>query len=157
MMHRYHYLLLLVSLGFISIYNRASGQANTPSSTTLTVSNPYCAQVQTSPWICNINMAYANASSTDSSLQALQISVDGKTRVYVSTFFEPGVNFGTKMLGPGLQVVCGVPNASGVPGYGKIYNVGISALFTNSQPITDTANVTCPAYESRTYMPVVKH
>jgi hypothetical protein len=60
------------------------------------------------------------------------------------------------MMGKGLQVFCGGPNASGVPGYGLQYSVGISAIVTGSSPITDTANVTCPYFESRLYLPMIK-
>ena len=59
------------------------------------------------------------------------------------------------MLGDGLQVTCGKPNASGLPDYGFQYNLGISALASGSAPVTDTAIVTCPAFETRTYLPIV--
>jgi len=59
------------------------------------------------------------------------------------------------MMGKGMQILCVKPNSSGLPGYGFQYSLGISAIVSGRSPTTDIANVTCPAFESRTDLPLV--
>lgn len=122
---------------------------------TLLVSNPACVQSATRPGACYITVRSISASSSDPNFNRIEISIDGKTRLRMTAFFETSIYFSGQMLGKGLQVTCGRPNASGVAGYGRIYPVNISAFVTGSSPITDIANVTCPAYESITYLPLI--
>lgn len=141
--------LLLVCAGG-STRTMAEGAA-----VSLAVSNPYCSQAVPATSTCWINVRNINATSSDPNFLGVQITINGKTRAFFSNFFENSVSINEKMMGKGLQVVCGRPNASGVPGYGLQYPVGISAVFSGSSATTDTANVNCPAYEARLYLPAV--
>jgi hypothetical protein len=133
-----------------------SARTSSPDAVSLTVSNPYCAQASPISPTCLIYVRYISATSTDPNFRGIQISIDGKARAFFSNFFETSTYINDSMMGKGLQVFCGGPNASGVPGYGLQYSVGISAIVTGSSPITDTANVTCPYFESRLYLPMIK-
>lgn len=129
------------------------GQRAEGAAISLNVSNPYCSQAVPATSTCWINVRNISAASSDPNFLGVQITVNGKTRAMFSNFFETTVNINEKMIGKGLQVVCGRPNASGVQGYGLKYQVGISAVFSGSGATTDTANVTCPSYEARLYLP----
>ena len=74
----------------------------------------------------------------------------------MQTFFENSAYLTNLMLDKGLKVACGGPNASGVPGFGRVYSVGLIGYDTTGSPVIDTANVTCPFYEGKTFLPVVR-
>jgi len=148
--------ILLWLLGFVpALFLRGEPAQVDPQAVTLTVSNPACVQSSTQSGACYINFYYINAVSTDPNFSRIEISIDGKNRLRMTAFFENSIYFSGSMIGKGFQVSCGRPNASGVPGYGRIYPVNISAYVSGSSPITDIANVTCPAYESITYLPII--
>jgi len=155
-MRKYRLVSLIIGLAFILIC--ASGSTRTKAegaAVSLSVSNPYCAQSSPASSTCLINVKNISATSSDPNFLGVQITIDGKPRAFFSNFFETSVSINDRMMGKGLQVVCGKPNASGVPGYGLQYNVGISAVFSGSSATTDTANVNCPSYEDRLYLPAV--
>ncbi len=155
-MRRDRLLSLFICSFFILVSTSGSARMATNAGVTLTVSNPYCAQASPSSSTCLINVRNISATSSDPNFLGLQITINGKTRAFFSNFFETSVFINDGMMGKGLQVVCGRPNASGLPGYGLQYSVGISAIVSGSSPTTDTANVTCPSFESKAYLPMLK-
>jgi hypothetical protein len=125
-----------------------------PTVTTLTVNNPTCAQLQVATNACVIKIRSISASSTDPLFSHVEISVNGKLRAHLSAFFEQNIYLISAMLAEGLQVSCGLPGASGDAAFGNQYSVGISAHITGSPPIVDVANVTCPYYVSKSFLPL---
>ena len=155
-MRRYRLLSLLICSFIMLAFTSSSARTFSPDAVSLTVNNPYCAQASPASPACLIYVRYISATSTDPNFRGVQISINGKARAFFSNFFESSTYINDMMMGKGLRVICGGPNASGVPGYGLQYSVGISAIVTGSSPVTDTANVTCPYFESRLYLPMVK-
>jgi len=155
MMRPLRILSLLICTVCLLIGDSGSARTLAPEAVTLTVSDPYCAQTPAASSSCVINVRYLSATSSDPNFLGVQLTVNGKTRAYISNFFENSVYINDRMMGSGLQVTCGKPNASGQPDYGFQYNLGISAIVSGSTPTTDTAIVTCPAFESRMFLPMV--
>jgi hypothetical protein len=155
---RHHFRLVNLLICSFCLLVGTSGSTGTasPAAVSLTVNNPYCVQAPLPSSTCWINVRNISATSSDPNFLGVEITVNGKTRAYFSNFFETAVYINKRMLGNGLRVICGRPNASGVPGYGLKYNVGISAIVSGSSPTTDTAVVACPAYESKAYLPTVR-
>jgi hypothetical protein len=141
---------------FLLVCTSGSARTLSPDAVSLTVNNPTCAQASPSSVTCLINVRNISAASSDPNFLGVQITVNGKTRAFFSNFFETSVSINRRMLGNGLQVICGKPNASGLPDYGLQYNLGISAIVSGSSPITDTAIVTCPFFEGKAYLPMVR-
>lgn len=154
-MRQYRLLSLLICLFILLICTSGSARTAAPDAVSLTVSNPYCAQAAPSSSTCLINVRNISATSSDSNFRGVQITIDGKTRAFFSTFFETSVFINEQMMGKGLEVACGGPNASGLPGYGLQYNVGISAIISGSSSTSDTSIVNCPYFEARVYLPTV--
>ena len=155
-MRIFRFISLLICTGILLIGTSGSARTLAPDAVTLTVNNPYCTQPSVTSSICLINVRTISANSTDPNFLGIQLTVNGKTRARFSNFFENSVLINTEMMGKGLQVTCGRPNASGVAGYGLQYSLGITALISGGSPITDIANVTCPAYESKIFMPIIR-
>ncbi len=86
----------------------------------------------------------------------IEISIEGKVRLRMQSFFESSAYLSESMLGSGLKVPCGGPNASGVPGFGKVYSVQLTGYTIPGSPVTDIANVTCPYYEGKIFLPTVR-
>ena len=155
-MHPYRLVSLFICISLLLICTSSSTRTSAEgAAVTLTASNPYCTQPAPASSTCLINARYISAKSSDPNFRGVQITINGKTRAFFSNFFETSVFINKNMLGNGLQVVCGRPNASGLPDYGFQYNVGISAIVSGSSPTTDTAIVNCPSYEARVYVPMV--
>ncbi len=127
-----------------------------PAALSMSVSKPYCVQSQTQLGACYINVSSFSASTTDLTLSRIEISIDGKVRLRMQSFFENSAILSNLMVGNGLKVACGGQNVSGVPGYGKVYSVSLTGYATGSSPVTDIANVTCPFYEGKIYLPAVR-
>ncbi len=145
----------LIGLGLLLGLSGGQVTADSTQAVTLAVSNPYCVQSSTQNGVCTINVRSVSASSTDSSLTRLEISIDGKVRVRMQTFFENSAYLSEPMLGEGLKVPCGGPGSGGAAGFGQVYSVGLIGYSTSSSPISDTANVTCPFYQGFVYLPAV--
>jgi len=147
-------------LGLTSLHARAAISSSAPAAPqtglTLALSNPYCVQVSHQSGTCAINFRYMNAATTDVSFDHIQIAINGKVRFFMSGFFENSANMTGRMLGGGLKVGCGLPNASGVPNYGHIYSVVVTAAQFGGSPLVDTAAVACPAFQSNLYLPVAR-
>jgi hypothetical protein len=148
-------LILLLGIGLVVALTGEPARA-APAALTMTVSNPYCMQPVIQSGACYINVGYFYASTTDSSFSRIEISIDGKVRMRMASFFENSAYLTGAMLGDGLKVACGGQNASGVPGFGRVYSVNLTGYATTGSPVTDIANVTCPFYEGKTYLPVVR-
>jgi hypothetical protein len=148
-------LTLLFSIGLIMALAGDPVRAAPATGVILTVNNPYCVQPSVKTGACYINLRSLNAYTSDSSFSRVEISINGKVRLRLQSFFESSASLNDRMLGTGLQVPCGGPNASGNPAYGRIYQVVITGYSTNSPSTTDIANVTCPFYEGKMYLPAV--
>ncbi len=144
---------VILCLGLLAAFSNENAHAAIQA-TTFTINNPYCTQLLPSTGTCTINIRSISAS--DPSLSHLEIIVNGKVRAFVSTFFETSLTLNENMVPRGIQVPCGRPNASNIPTLGLQYSVGLTLYTTGSPAITDTANVICPAFKSRTYIPVVR-
>ena len=126
-----------------------------PQAVTMIVSNPYCVQDVETAGSCLINLRYFSASTSDSSFSHIEIAINGKVRANMSGFFENSAYLTGPMLGNGLKVACGGKNVSGIPDMGRQYVVTLSGFATGSSPVVDSANVTCPYYQRKTYLPVL--
>jgi hypothetical protein len=155
-MRHYRLVSLFVCLFFLPICTSGSARTVSPDTVALAVNNPYCAQASPSSATSLINVRNIYATSSDPNFLGVEITVNGKTRAFFSNFFETSVFINKRMMRNGLQVICGRPNASGLPYYGLQYNVGISAIVSGSSPTTDTAIVTCPFFEGKAYLPMVR-
>jgi hypothetical protein len=154
-MRQYRFVSLFICLLLLICASGSTRTQAESTAVTLTVSNPYCAQSVPASPICWINVRNISATSSDPNFLGVQITVNGKTRAFFSQFFETSVTINKNMLGKGLQVNCGLPNASGQADSGLQYHVGISGIVSGGSPTTDTANVFCPYFVTRVYMPAV--
>jgi hypothetical protein len=148
--------LLVITGLLILVFSGQPSQASSPASTSLAISNPTCHQSISNTANCFINFRTLYATSDDSSFGHLEIAIDGKVRAYYSAFFETSISGYYTMLGDGLQVTCGLPNAGGDPKSGNIYPVEVSIFLGDASYLTDTANVTCPSYVSIIQLPLVR-
>jgi hypothetical protein len=153
-MRHYRFLSRLVCLLFALVSTSGAARTQSPNAVTLTLNNPYCVQASPASSTCLINIRYLSAASSDPTFRGVQITINGKPRAFFWNYSETSVFINDSMMGKGLQVTCGKPNASGLPGYGLQYNVGFSAIISGSST-TDNAIVNCPSFESRVYMPRV--
>ena len=126
-----------------------------PQAVTMIVSNPYCVQDVETAGSCLINLRYFYAYTADSSFSHIEIAINGKVRANMSGFFENSAYLTGPMLGNGLKVACGGKNSSGIPDMGRQYVVTLSGFATGSSPVVDSANVTCPYYQGKTYLPLL--
>jgi hypothetical protein len=120
------------------------GMAADSTTLTLNVSNPYCLASQPERNRCSINIRSLSAVASDTSFSRIEIAIDGKLRSVETGFFESSAYFNRTMVPDGLSVVCGLDGQGGVPGFGLIHAVNISAYLSGSSPIVDIANATCP-------------
>jgi hypothetical protein len=148
-------LLVMMTLGLTRSLAGAPVHA-APQAVAMTVSNPYCVQDVETAGTCRINLGYFYASTTDASFNHIEIAIDGKVRVHMNGFFENSAYLTGAMLDKGLLVACGGKNASGIPDMGRQYAVTLSGFATGSSPVVDVANVTCPYYQNKTYLPILR-
>ena len=147
---------LIATLLLILAFSGEPSRASSPANISMTLSNPTCRQAKTSSGTCVINLRSLNANSDDPTFSHVEISINGKVRAYYSAFFESSVNANNAMLGNGLQVPCGLPNAGGDPNSGYIYHVVVSAYLAGGPAIIDSANVTCPYIASTNLLPFIR-
>ncbi|MCB9134455.1 MAG: hypothetical protein H6636_03455 [Anaerolineales bacterium] len=148
------FLLVMIILG-LTLALADEPVYTAPQAVTMIVSNPYCVQDVETAGTCLINLRYFSASTSDSSFNHIEIAIDGKIRANMSGFFENSAYLTAPMLGSGLKVVCGGKNISGIPDMGRQYVVTLSGFATGSSPVVDSANVTCPYYQWKAYLPFV--
>jgi hypothetical protein len=148
-------IFLIIAVLLVLALSGQPSRASSPESITLTLSNPTCHQVKSNTGTCYINLRTLSATSDDPTFTHVEIAIDGKVRAYYSAFFEESVYASYAMLGNGLEVTCGLPNAGGDPKSGNIYPVDIIAYLADVPALTDTANVTCPYFVSTNLLPLV--
>lgn len=148
-------LLVMITLGMTQSFAGEPVHA-APQAVTMTVSNPYCVQDVETAGTCLINLGYFYASTTDASFNHIEIAIGGKVRVHMNGFFESSAYLTGAMLGKGLKVACGGKNASGIPDMGQQYAVTLSGFATGSSPVVDVANVICPYYQGKNYLPTLR-
>jgi hypothetical protein len=146
---------LVAVLMVIPVIFSEPSQAASPAAITLNQSNPTCTQINTGTGVCVINMRYLSATSNDPTFSHVEISIAGKVRAYYSAFFESSIYVDYSMLGNGLQVSCGLPNAGGDPKYGKEYQIVTTVYLADVPTLTDTANVYCPYFIDKQLLPLV--
>ncbi len=128
-----------------------------PASTvTLTMSNPDCVQVIPENGMCSIQIHNLYAVGSDPSLARVEVLINGKLRLEMNGFFESTAYFVDLMVPGGFKVVCGMPNASGNPNYGKIYPVTANAYMADGTTASNSINVACPAYTVKNYLPLIR-
>ena len=148
------FLLVMIILGLtLALANKPVHTA--PQAVSMIVSNPYCVQDIETAGSCLVNLRYFYASTTGSSFSHIEIAIDGKVRARMSGFFENSAYLTGPMLGNGLKVACGGKNVSGIPDMGRQYAVTLTGFATGSSPVVDSANVTCPYYQGKTYLPLL--
>lgn len=124
----------------------------------VTMSNPTCIQVPAKAGACHIVIRSISASASDTSFTGLDISIDGKVRGRIQTFFETTTYFNDRMVGAGFLVTCGRTGSGGDPVYGAVHHVDYKGyLFGSSIPAAfGTASVFCPAYDATVFLPLVR-
>ena len=132
------------------------GAAPQLSTISLSMSNPSCVQVSTASGTCSLQIGYLSANGSDPSFSRVEILVNGKLRLFMGGFFETGAYLSYAMQPKGLQVACGKPNDGGLPNYGKSYLVTANAYMADGSSTSISSTVYCPAYDGRTYLPVLK-
>jgi hypothetical protein len=147
--------LFIAGFVLLLVFSGQPSQASSPASISLTLSNPTCRQEKSNTGTCYINLRSLSASSDDPTFSHVEISIDGKVRAYYSAFFEASINANFDMMGPGLRVTCGLPNAGGDPKNGNIYPVVVTVFLGDVPSLTNTANVTCPYFVSTSLLPLV--
>lgn len=142
-------LLLLISPG-------GSPAAQGATLNQLNVSNPKCVQSRVDSGACTISISGISAiGSPDASLTYITISINGKMRANMQGFFEYYGYLYSTMMPNGLNVACGRPGDGGDPNYGSLYTVQVQANIYGGSPYVDTANVYCPYYDGKVFLPDV--
>jgi hypothetical protein len=155
MMRLLRYLFLILGLGTL-IALPGEHVSSAPSTTVnLTMSNPYCYQSVVERGGCYINVRSITASGSDLGFDHLDISINGKVRARMQTFFETTAYFSENLLGQGLEVSCGGPNAGGDPAFGNLYTVTVQAYASGASVAFDSAPVYCPYYKGQPYLPLL--
>lgn len=149
------FLLAMIILGLTQAFANEP-VFTAPQAVSMTVSNPYCVQDVERAGSCLINLRYFYAATTDSSFSHIEIAINDKVRANMSGFSENSAYLTGPMLGNGLKVGCGGENSSGIPDMGRQYVVTLSGFATGSSPVVDSANVTCPYYQGKIYLPLVQ-
>lgn len=125
-------------------------------SVSIYMSNPACVQVLSTSGACSIQFGSLIASGSAPTFSRLEVLVNGKLRVYMGGFFESSAYLTYPMLPGGLAVACGRPNASGSPNYGRGYLLTANAYMVDGTSATDSVTVFCPAYDGKTYLPLIR-
>ncbi len=151
-------LLLVCTLGLSVALLGDPVRAAPQATLSVTMSNPACARSLTNSGACYITIRSLSAVASDSSFTNLDISVDGKVRARLQTFFENAFSASANMFGKGFLVTCGRTNSGGDPNYGALHTVDYKGyLFGGTGPAAyGTASVYCPAYDGLAYLPVIR-
>ena len=136
--------------------DRAQAVPLRATSVSIALSNPACVQVHSTSDACSIQIDYVIASGSDPTFSRLEILVNSKLRVYMPGFFESFAYLTHSMIPDGLRVTCGRSNASGLPDYGQAYTLTANAYMVDGTSATDSMTVFCPAFDGRTYLPLLK-
>lgn len=126
------------------------------SSISLVINNPVCVQPKPDSGTCYILTRGIFAGGSGASFSRLEVMIDGNLRVNMQGFFESTADLYPAMLGDGLAVACGMPNASGNPAFGKIYTLYIAASMSDGANTWGSAVVSCPYYDGKVYVPSIQ-
>jgi hypothetical protein len=155
------FFLLAGLFGLILVLQFQGGPAKAAlpqaSSISVSMSNPACTQAFPASGVCTIRFHNLTASGSDPSFARVEVLVNGKLRLNVAGFFESSAYFTDLMLPGGLKVTCGVPNASGQPNFGKIYQLTANAYMADGTTASASTNVACPAFQAIAYLPFIKN
>lgn len=152
-MRALRFLLVVLTLALLVLI--PSGNS-TAASISLVISNPLCEQPKADSSTCYIKMRSATAYGSDTSFSNLQVFIDGKLRLNMQGFFESNAYFTEEMLSRGLAVSCGRPNDGGDPNFGKNYTVLVKAAMYDGANTWGSAQVRCPYYDGKVYLPSVR-
>ena len=147
--------LLILALHFPGESSHAASPS--ASSITLSMSNPTCFRVLPANGACSVQINSLAATGSDPSFARIEILVNGKLRVYVGGFFEATGYLTSHMLPGGLMVACGRLNEGGSPNFGRAYTVTANAYMVDNTSATDSMTVLCPAFEGKTFIPMVRN
>jgi hypothetical protein len=120
------------------------------------MSNPACSQVRPASGVCSLQIGSLNATGSDTTFSRTEVLVDGKLRVYMAGFFESFAYFNNSMVPGGLRVSCGAPNESGLPNFGRAYVLTANAYMADGTSASNSVSVFCPAFDGKTYLPMIK-
>lgn len=149
--------LLGVSLALMLMVPAANAAPIPAATLNLTMSNPSCIEAAPQTGMCSLQIRSLSAlGSAGSSLSNLELSVNGKLRLRMTGFFESSASLSSSMLGNGLSVPCGGKNAGGNPAYGNVYSLSVNASLTDNTHSSASAQLYCPYYEGKTYLPSVR-
>jgi hypothetical protein len=127
-----------------------------PSSIAISLNNPDCVEVLPQTGMCSIEINNLSITGSDPSFSRAEVLVNGKLRVEMNGFFESTGYLGQSMVPGGLKVACGLPNAGGLPDFGKVYQVTANAYMADGTSASDSLNVACPAFVAYNYFPVLR-
>jgi hypothetical protein len=147
---RYLRFLYLTAALALLVLPRGSTSA---ASVGLQINNPVCVQPNPANGSCFLKALAVTATGSEASFSNLNVFVNDKLRVNMQGFFESSAYLSPDMLGDGLMVTCGRPNASGDPKYGNIYTVYITASMIDGANTWGSAGVRCPYFEGKLYLP----
>lgn len=137
-------------LALLLVIPSANSRAATVS---LTINNPVCVQPNPDAGTCFIKSFSIAAYGSETSFSQLNVFVNGKLRVNMQGFFESNAYLTADMVGNGLAVACGVPNASGNPDFGTIYTMYVTASMGDGANTWGSAQVRCPYFEGKVFLP----
>jgi hypothetical protein len=125
-------------------------------SISIIMSNPTCVQALPESGRCSIQVGYLTVSGSDPAFSRLEVLVSGKLRVYIGAFFESSAYLTESMIPGGLTVPCGSTGAGGLPNYGKSYLLMANAYSGSTISASDSMTVFCPAYDEKSYLPLIR-
>jgi len=148
-------LLLLAGLALALIVPGERAARAAPVTVSVTMSNPACVQIAPQTGACQIVFGYLSATGSDTSFYRMEVRVNNKLRARMTGFFESSAYLNTAMLNGGLRVACGGPNSGGDPNYGKLYTVRLDGFMSGGETSWAQANVYCPYYDGKVYIPLI--
>jgi hypothetical protein len=148
---RFH--AMTIALALLLFTNNRSTAAATIS---LDITNPVCVQAHSDTGACYIKAFDISANGSDGSFSQLSVYVNGKLRLNMQGFFESGAYLNSNMIENGFAVACGMPNASGDPAFGNIYTMSVTASMTDGANTWGSAQVNCPYYDGKVFLPNVR-
>jgi len=147
------FLSMTIALALLLFTNNSSTTAATIS---LDITNPVCVQSRSETGTCYIKAFDISANGSGGSFSQLSVYVNGKLRLNMQGFFESSGYLNAEMIGNGFAVACGMPNASGNPAFGNSYTLAVTASMTDGVNTWGSAQVRCPYYDGKLFLPNVR-
>ncbi len=132
------------------------GELAQAASVTVQMSNPSCVQVLPADGTCSIQVGNVIASGSDQTFSRLEVLMNGKLRIYMGGFFEASADLTHSMVPGGLSVACGRPNDGGLANYGRSYLLTANAYMGDGTSASSSTTVFCPAYDGKTFLPLIE-